>query len=493
MKYFCNLLALFSGAMLTFAFAPFSLFPLAIVSLSLLLALWLNVTPRQAFFRGLLFGLGLFGAGVYWVFISIHTYGNASVFLASLITILFIFILALFPAVTGYLLNRLFPQHKRLLAFPAVWVIMEWVRSWIFTGFPWLLLGYSQIHSPLKGYAPIFSVYGVSFAVLLSSSLIVALTIKVLQKKKRQAMTRTIALIILWAVGGALTFVTWTHPKGDPIQVSLLQGNISQDLKWSADQIIPTLNHYQDMTYPHWDSKIIVWPEAAIPLPLQSVQNYLKGLSDEAIENNATLITGIPVKHAEKDVYYNAIIAIGHDYSYYLKQRLVPFGEYTPFPNLLTRVMEHFNIPMSDMVVGDKTPKPLIAQGLKIAAFICYEIAFPELVNQRDKNMDLLLTVSNDAWFGESIASAQHLEMAQMRALELGRALLFVSNTGLTAIVKPNGNIQSAIPPNEALVLTDKVQPMTGTTLWQTRGMSGIFLAIVILLISAIRPQKKQR
>lgn len=491
-----NLLALLSGAMLTLAFAPFSLFPLAIFSLAILLTLWLKASPKKAFLLGFLFGIGSFSTGVYWVFISIHTYGNASVLLAGIITGGFIGILALFPAVVGFLLNRYFPYNndsKILFAFPALWLIIEWVRSWIFTGFPWLSLGYSQIHSPLKGYATIFSVYGVSLAVLFSSGFFVNIIIKLRQRSYQSAMMNVGLLCSLWIIGALLSFFTWTTPKGEPIQVSLVQGNISQDIKWSNDQILPTLKHYQDLTNAHWDSKIIVWPEAAIPLPLQNAAEYLSQLANDAEQHKATVITGIPTRHNTKDTYYNAIIAIGSSYSYYLKQKLVPFGEYTPFPKLLSALLGHFNIPMSDMIPGEEPVKPLLAQGLKIAAFICYEIAFPQLVNQRDKDINLLLTVSNDAWFGHSIASAQHLEMAQMRALELGRPLLFVSNTGLTAIVKPNGNIQSSIPPYQSAVLTDKIQPMFGKTIWQKRGMDGIFIVTIVLLISAMRLQKKPR
>lgn len=487
-------MALLSGAMLTLAFAPFSAFPLAILSSALLLGLWLGVTPKEAFLRGFLFGLGLFGTGVYWVYISIHIYGETSVLLAGFITITFIAILALFPAFAGYLLIRYFPNNndsKLLFAFPTLWILLEWVRSWIFTGFPWLYLGTSQINSPLKGYAPIFSVYGVSLAVLLSAGLLVSICMKLKYKTYKTVIKQTGMLLALWVIGGLLCFKSWTEPEGKPIQVSLIQGNIEQNLKWSSDQIIPTLSHYQQLTDAHWGSKIIVWPEAAIPISLQNAQSFLDQLADNAKEHQATVITGIPAKHGTDNTYYNAIVAVGSDYSYYLKRRLVPFGEYTPMPKLLTKVMAHFNIPMSDMVSGEAPARPLLVQGLKIAAFICYEIAFPEQVNQRDSDVSVLLTVSNDGWFGHSIAQAQHLEMAQMRALELGRPLLFVSNTGITAVIKPDGKIQSSVPPFQSVVLTDLIQPMIGKTPWQRRGMDGILLITISFLIVAILNRKQ--
>jgi len=491
-----NCLALFAGAILTLAFAPFFIFPLAILSPALLLGLWLYVTPKQAFLRGWLFGLGFFGTGVYWVFISIHTYGNASVLLAGFITCVFIAFLALFPAIAGYLLNRYFPypkESKIIFAFSALWLLLEWIRSWIFTGFPWLLLGDSQIYSPLKGYAPVLGVYGVSFAVLLSSGLLVNSIIKA-YKHNYKNMTINLFLIgTIWVIGGGLSFLQWTKPQGSPIQVSLVQGNIDQELKWSFDHLALTLNLYRTLTQENWGSKLIIWPENAIPLSLQNAMDFVDNISKEAKDNNATLITGIPIQNGNENNYFNAVIAIGNDYNFYLKQKLVPFGEYTPFANYLTKIMDHFKIPMSSMVPSNQETKPLFAQGLEIATFICYEIAFPELVRAQSDRVGILLTVSNDAWFGHSIASAQHMAMAQMRAIELRKPALFVSNTGITSIIRPDGTIQSAIPPFKTAVLTDKVQAMSGKTLWQQRGMDPLLLSMITFLIISLKSQRKTK
>lgn len=488
---FGNIIAILSGAMLTFAFAPFSLFPLAILSPALFLGLLLSLNPKQAFLRGWLFGLGFFGTGVYWVYISIHTYGDASIPLAGFITIVFIAILALFPALNGYLLSRYFPLNdnkKIIYAFPALWVLCEWIRSWIFTGFPWLLLGVSQTNSPLKGFAPVFGVYGVSLAVLITSSVCVSIILK--QQKLRWNL---LILALIWGDAAYLSTYSWTKNSGNPIQVSLVQGNIDQGVKWSYDQITPTLDHYQALTSPHWDSKIIIWPENAVPLPLPEASDFIEKMNVEAKNHQATLITGIPVKHPEKNAYYNAVIAVGHDLGFYLKQRLVPFGEYTPFPQLLTRLMDKFNIPMSNLTPSESFSPPLNIQGIKIAAFICYEIAYPEQVLQNDSDIDMLLTVSNDAWFGRSIAQAQHLQIAQMRALELARPVLFVSNNGITAIIKSNGVIKNSIKPFETAVLTDSVQPMNGKTPWQRVGMDPVLLLLISFFFYSIRSQRKQR
>ena len=489
-----DLLAFFAGALLTFAFAPFSLFPLAVFSPALLLWLWLPITPKHALWRGWLYGLGFFGTGIYWVFISIHTFGNAPILLAALITGSFISLLALFPACTGYLLNRYFPTNngrKMICAFPAIWVLLEWIRSWFCTGFPWLLLGDSQINSPLKGFAPVYGVYGVSLAVLLSSGILVHAICNTQKGKYKSVYKSLFSFIALWLLGGGLTFIVWTHPQGKPIKVSLVQGNIAQELKWSPEQLQPTLTRYLTLTQAHWDSKIIIWPEDAIPLPLPHALSFVYQLDHQAKRHHASIITGIPEKNGNHDDYFNAVIVVGANTDAYLKHLLVPFGEYTPNPSLLKPVMRFFNIPMSDMIASQVPPKPLLIDGIKIATFICYEIAYPEYVMSQDSQIGMLLTVSNDAWFGHSIASAQHLAIAQMRALEMGRPLLFVSNTGMTAVIKPNGMLQSVAPANKTMVLTDWVQPTQGKTLWQRRPMDPILILVFLLLFSTIKYQRR--
>ncbi|MCC2666782.1 MAG: lnt [Gammaproteobacteria bacterium] len=496
--YYGNTLALLAGAVLTLAFAPFSLFPLAILSPALLLWLWLSITPKQAFWRGWLYGLGFFGTSVYWVFISIYTFGNASVFLATLITGSFIALLALFPACQGYLLNRYFPENngrKMICAFSALWVLLEWVRSWFCSGFPWVLLGDSQIYSPLKGFAPVYGVYGVSLAVLLSSGILVHAYWNMKKRKYKSVYYSLAALIILWVIGGGLTFITWTKPHGKPIQVSLVQGNIPQEIKWSPNQLQLTLDRYAKLTQAHWDSSIIIWPEDAIPLPLKTALPFLDELTMQAKQHHTSLVLGIPVKNEsnQNDEYFNTVIAIGAYTDAYVKHHLVPFGEYTPMPSLLKPIMRLFNIPMSNFIPSTGLPKSLEINGITIATFICYEIAYPELVVSHDSSMGMLLTVSNDAWFGQSIASAQHLAIAQMRAIEMGRPLLFVSNTGITAIIKPNGKLQSVAPLNTPFVLTGTVQPMAGKTFWQRRPMDPILILLVLLLYSTIKYRRQQK
>lgn len=491
-----ELLCLLAGALLTLSFSPFEIFPIAILAPAMLLATWLNVTAKRAFWRGLIFGIGFFATGVSWVFISIHDYGNAPAWLAAIITISFILILALFPALNGYLLNRFFKNShpaKILCAFPAIWVLLEWIRSWIFSGFPWLLLGDSQIDSPLNGYAPFLSVYGVSLTVVLSSALLLSAIASFIRGRAKSGYFYLLGLAFIWVLGTLLSFISFTKPDGKPIQVSLIQGNVPQELKWVPEHVQPTLDLYQKLTAKHWDSKIIIWPEAAIPLSLQEAEDYLSTITKEAIRHHSTVITGIFIKAPTTRNYYNSVITLGEGSGLYIKHLLVPFGEFTPMKRYLGKLLDFFAIPMSDVTSSNSNLAPININGIKIATFLCYEIAFPEEVLRQDGTMGLLLTATNDAWFGHSIAQAQHLEMARMRSLETGRPGLFVGNSGITAFITPTGKIQSAAPPYELAVLTDTIQPTQGKTPWQRFGMDPILLILIIMVVGAKISRKNKK
>jgi len=487
-----NGLAFLAGVFLTLACAPFYIFPLALLSAAILLILWLDVSPELAFRRGFFYGLGLFGSGVSWVYISMHTYAELPVPIAGLLTLLFIACLSLFPAFQGKLLARFFPKTnttKILCAFPALWIFFEWIRSWLFSGFPWLFIGYSQTQSALKGFAPILSVYGVSLATVLSAALVVNAARFFRNKKSFFGYFNILGLVLIWVTGFFLSLVLWTQPQGKPFQVSLVQANIPQQLKWQPEQVIPTLLQYKSLSENHWDSQLVIWPEAAIPAPLDEVGGFVDEMSDTAKQHHAQLITGIPVKNTENNRYFNAVISVGNDrVGYYLKHRLVPFGEFIPFEKWLGRIFDLLKVPMSDFTAAQGPAEPIVLHdNIKILAFICYEIAFPEQVLHTLQNVNLLLTVTNDAWFGHSIAQAQHLQMAQMRAIENGRPVLFASNNGITAMISPQGRLLSTAPPFETFVLTGNIQAYTGTTPWQRHAMDPVLLILLSLVILAIK------
>jgi apolipoprotein N-acyltransferase len=458
------LICLLAGGVLPFAFAPLQYFWIAPLSIAILLIVWLDtISAIRAAIYGLCFGLGMFGVGTSWVYISIHRFGNTSIPLAIIFTSLFVITLALFPALQGYCLIRFYRRDniltKALIIFPSSWVLCEWLRSWIFTGFPWLLLGYSQVNSPLRGYAAVFGVYGVTLLTTLSAGLLVVI-IKNFKKSWHSLIFCAISLLIIWFVGSLLVTIKWTQPQGNAIEVSIIQGNISQELKWLPEQLMPTLQRYRNLTLQHLHSDIIVWPEAAIPLSLKAAQPYINQLAKLAKKQHATLIFGIPVQHINGAKYYNAAIAVGEGNGMYYKRRLVPFGEYVPFERYLRGMFNFFNLPMSEFIAGSAKQKPLTAANSKIAPYICYEVAYTNLVRQNLPQVQLLMTISNDAWFGDSLAAAQHLQIAQMRCLETGRYMLFSTNNGITAIINPQGKIIKQLPKFQTAVLSGKVYAM---------------------------------
>ncbi len=496
-----SLFALILGIFLTLSFAPYYVFPLAIFAPMGLFFLWLYASPLAAFSLGWLFGIGFFGSGVYWVFHSIHVFGGIPNFPAGFITALFIAILALFPALTGFIINKYFSSPspktipiKLIIAMPTIWVCSEWIRSWIFTGFPWLFIGYSQSISPLSGFAPIWGVYGVSLLTLITSGLIANAILQLYTQHFRSTYVSLFCVIIIWILGAIFNLIPWTTASGPKIPISLVQGNIPQALKWSPEHLQLSLDTYADLTRPLWGkSKIIIWPEAAIPMTLQDSSTYIDYMDTRARASHSYLILGIPVQTVDEKGYYNSIIVLGEKRQIYLKRRLVPFGEFIPSLSILSRLFDMLNIPMSNMVPGKFDQFPLVIENTKILPSICYEIAFPELINLNDTDIGILLTITNDAWFGRSSAQAQHLQMAAMRAQEFRRPLIFVSNDGITAILDSYGKIDAAAPQYQAYVLNGVVQARIGKTPWMVLKTDCVLLILILGLVSAIFMNRRAR
>ena len=485
-------IAFLLGAFLSFAFAPYRCFPLGFLAPACFMLLIQSMSPKKAGFLGFFFGCGLFSVGIYWINISLHHVVELPLPLSLFFTLLLIAILSLYPAITCYLTNRYFSENKTtqmLFAFPAIWVFSEWLRTFIGailpgTGFPWLLIGYTQLYSPLKGFAPILSVYGVSFATLIVSGLSVNAYRNHLSSFKLYLHLLTI--IIIFIVGAALSMIPWTHATGKPISVALVQGNIPQSLKWSPDYLDSTLKRYMDLSQPYWGkTNLIVWPEAAIPSTLQEVSPFINALDEKAQQTHTDLILGIPVQNPKGEGFYNAIVTLGQKKTIYLQRHLVPFGQYIPFERYLSQLLRFLPIPLPNMEPYLNHQKLLEVTRLKIDPIICYEVIFPQLVHVSDANTSLLLTTANDGWFGQSTALSQHLEMAQFRALELGRPLLFVTNNGITALISPQGNIQSTLPVDIHAVLTGNIQPVSGLTPWMRFGIDPILAILIFALLGA--------
>lgn len=486
-----DVLALIAGAILPFAFAPFDVFPLAVVAPALLFLLWLDLPPRRAFRRGYLFGVGMFGVGVSWIFVSMYEFGGVSLSLSIFLTALFVSILALFPGLLGYCLTQLFKRStaassslRLALIFPAGWVLFEWMRGWFLTGFPWLNLGYSQLDTPLAGLAPVVGVYGVSLAVALSAG---CLALVICAGNHRVRAVWGVALLGLWGGAAALNALPWTQASGAPLRVTLLQGAIPQDIKWLYELRAPTLELYIKLTREHWDSQLIVWPESALPEIYNEAKDFLDTLAEEARSHNTDLLIGLLYENAATGRYYNSMVSVGGNRQFYHKHHLVPFTEYLPMQALLGGVVDFMQVPMSDFSAGDDKQPPLAVAGQQAGISICYEDAFGEEVIRALPEATLLVNVSNDAWFGHSIAPQQHLQIARMRALETGRPLLRATNTGLTAIVDARGEVQAVAPQFQVYALSGEVQPMQGMTPYARYGNYPVVILLGLLFLVAGR------
>ncbi len=472
-----DFLAFSAGILYTLAFAPFDYPYLSVVALICLFACWQRVTPRRALVRGYLFGVGQFAVGVSWVYVSIHDFGGAGVVSAGTMTAAFVGFWAMFPALAGYLCAKL-TRVNRVLFMPVIWLLVEYLRGiWVLDGFPWLLAGYSQLDTPLAGYIPIVGVYGTGFVVALSSGLMLLL----LQHKNWYV---AVTLVSLWAVGGYLQTQQWTQPIGAPIRVALIQGNITQDKKWLPENKLNTLRLYKNLTEQHWNTQVIVWPETSIPAYLSEVEAFfLIPLNTAAIQHQTDLIVSLPIRNEESGEKYNAVMTLGSHVADYRKKHLLPFGETMPWQPLSGFVLQQLGIKLGGFSAGDDNQPLLSAGGYAFITSICYEDVFGEHAILGLKDAAYLVNVTNDGWFGDSIEPHQHVQMARMRALETGRFLLRSTNTGLTAIIAPNGKMIQQLPLFEVGVLSGEIIPMAGLTPYARLGDMPVLIFLIGLLI----------
>lgn len=492
------LLALIAGCLVPLAFSPYSLWPLAILSPAFFLSIQLRCQNKKtAFFSGWLFGFGLFGIGTAWVYISIHEFGGTNAFLAAILTALFVIFLGFWFGVLGLLFNTLYrfslpkkrlfktaPINRYLLLFPACWCLMSWLFTWVLTGFPWLNLGISQINSPLAGYLSLFGILGVTTICAFEGALLFAML------SRQQALHRRtwacFFFVVILLSGVVFNHVAWSHPlKHKALNVSLIQGNVPQSVRWDPNAIPHIMMHYQQLSMPYFQNDtLIVWPENALPTTPSTIKTFLDTLANKAKANNTTLITGIPVTH--KEGYYNSMMMLGAASGHYYKRHLVPFGEYLPFDNLLRGLIGFFDIPMSDFLSGPHQQKPLIIHGITLAPLICYEIAYSQLVRQDMPKADIILTISDDAWFGDSAAALQQLDISRAQAIATARPLIAASNNGITAIIDPKGDILKLAPRFHTTVLTGKVSAYLGTTPWVLWGNWPCYAFMLLAFIFTI-------
>ncbi len=487
-------LALAAGLLMPLALAPFDFWPASLLSVALLFVA-LAGSGRRAFWLGYAYGLGKYGLGVSWVFVSIHQYGNASIPLAALLVALFVAGLALFPALFTWLWGRFVYRSDVPLgwcnatSFALAFVLHEWVTTWLLTGFPWLLLGYAHLDTVLASLAPVGGVLLISLAVALSGCWLVAALFEGGASVRLRWSLAGLAAAP-WVLALLASLPTWVQ-EVDRGSVALVQGNVPQEAKWRPETVAPIMALYQELSEPHWGHDLVIWPEAALTAFQHQIPDYLADMDRRAAAGGTTLVMGIPAYEQRPDgtgAFLNTAIALGQGDGAYTKRRLVPFGEYVPLAGLLRGLIDFFDLPMSRAVAGPENQPPLIAGGRRLAMAICYEIVYPDLVQRSARDADLLVTISNDAWFGHSIGPHQHMQKARMRALENGRYLLRATNNGITGVVDHRGRLLEALPQFELGVLEREYRVMGGRTWFSRTGstpllvLMGLGLGLLIWL-----------
>nr|AUN37350.1 apolipoprotein N-acyltransferase [uncultured bacterium] len=485
------LLAFALGAISVGGYAPFHLYALPILALAFLFRAWGSAsTARAAMALGFMFGLGFFLAGTSWIYVSLHRFGGMPALLTAISTFVFCAVVALYPALAALLAHWLgrFAGDRTgavnaMVVMPACWTLGELARGTLLTGFPWLGLGYSQIAaSPLAGFAPVLGSYGVAWAAATCAGAI-ALVVSQLAVNARRAWLSIGVIVAIVAAGAAFRAIEWTQPEGKPVTVALLQGNVAQERKFSPEVLPSIFAQYRDMVE-KTDARLVILPETAFPIFLHQLEpEYLAALAGRVAQRGGDLVFGIAIADFAKQAYYNAVISAGASApQMYRKQHLVPFGEYLPLRFLFAWVLDVLHIPMADFDRGPASPPPIAVAGQRLAVSICYEDAFGSEMRQQLPAATALVNVSNDAWFGESLAAEQHWQIAQMRALESGRTMLRANNTGITGIIGPDGRTVARLPGFTVGALAGELQGRSGSTPYVRWGEPAVFIALVSVL-----------
>jgi apolipoprotein N-acyltransferase len=495
---------LFLGGLYPLAFAPIDIWPLSFISVLLPLVLLVENNQNQSsssianssvisnFKIGFYWGVGCFGIGASWVYVSINEFGNAPWYLASFLTFLFVLLLASFKGIfawlCGYLLQK---SQTALLVFiaPSCWLVSEFIQSTIFNGFPWLLTGYSQIESPLVGLLSWLGVYGVSWFVIAMASIFVLLILP------SQAIKKTYWFALMGLVSVILlAMIDYNSKEKDTdnlvkLNIGLVQPNIPQEKKWDRSYFQSIIQILNDESEALWGADLIVWPEGAIPAYAQQVSFITDEITRKAKQTKSHVILGIPDYDEEKKLSFTTFKAYGENYQNYQKQILVPFGEYVPLQNLLRGLIDFFDLPMSDFSPAITEQKPFEFERYSLIPAICYEIVYPSIIRDlsikaaKKSKPQLIATISNDAWFGDSLGPYQHMQMARTRTIELGMPLIRSTNDGITAFVDYKGNIIKQLPRYQQDNLQATIALHNRETLFRQYGFIGVFILLAVSFV----------
>lgn len=481
-----------AGLFLPVGFAPFHQPGIALIGVALLFVILYKTPTKQALLMGFMFGLGYTGLGVSWVYNSIHEYGHLPILSSAIITLCFIAYLSLFLAVMS-MLYKLLSQNVSLgysgLLFSALWCLFEWLRSTLMGGFPWLLLGFSQMDTPIQHLLPIFGVYGASFVACLAATYLGA---SFLTHGLTSSLYLILVVVMLLSPLTLQNKIWGSTATGDPISVGIIQANLSMREKWDETLFWRLLQHYQKTSEELIKTnQLVVMPESAIPVPVSYISDFIEELDEHAQYNKSAILLGtlIPVD-ADENQLYNAMISLGHANGQYLKQHLVPFGEFIPRP--FQKIMEWLAIPLVNIYHG-KANQPLIQiHNHPVASLICYELAYPHLVRKQLPNAHWIVSISDDGWFGHSFALHQQLQMAQVISKQTGRFHIMANNDGLSSVINAQGQLQASLPAFEEGILKSYLQPRVGSTPWiQFGDCPVLWLCLFILSIQIIATLKR--
>lgn len=495
-----------AGGLLFLAFSPWDLVVVAVASLAVLFRTVLRASPRRAFWRGWLFGAAGFGGGIWWIAESFQ-YRDLGIVSAVALTGTLVCAMALYPALFGWASARFLRAASprpgswsraavALWWYPAAWILFEWLRGALFSGFTWLQIGYAGLESPLSGYAPLGGSYAVGLVIATTAA-----SVALVGAARNRALVWAIGVsVLLWAGGMAIVALDvnarWTRPSGNPLRVLVVQGNVAQDEKWAEETRRDTLDRYTELTAGHAAVDLVVWPETAIPYFAARVRPFLRAAGEAAEQAGYVLLAGLLSFDPPSGQAYNSVIRISSARSvdpprYYHKRHLVPFSERVPFAAVLAPVARWFGFPAESFAAGAERQPPLTVAGHEVAVSICYEITFGTASARTLGDAGLMVNVSNDAWFGRTAGPHQHLQMARMRALELGRWLVRSTNTGISALVTPAGRVADSIPAFETRAMEVRVPPLEGRTPYARWRDVPLLVLLAVLLVIAWRARQR--
>lgn len=480
------LFSFFSGLLLPFGFAPFHLPGSAILGITILFSLLQHRTIKQAFYIGFNFSLGFLGFAVSWVFVSIHQYGHLNHLVSAIITLCFLAFLSMYYiliTVMYTILARRCTLLMSCLLFSAIWCLGEYIRATFMGGFPWVLLGFGQVDGPLKYCLPLFGLHGVGFLTCLCASFLAAS----FRTEKNRFLWVSAFVVVLLSPALLFKNISWTTvDKQASVSIGIIQANLSMRDKWDESLFWKLLQHYKEQAnHLIHTNQLVVMPESAIPLPATYVKEYLDEIHQKARQIGSSVLLGIPKGSHEKNQYYNAMITLGLGQGAYLKQHLVPFGEFVP--PLFQVFFDWFTIPGNNMKAGKSNQTLIRVHQYPIASLICYELAYPNLLRRQLPEAQWIVSISDDGWFGHSLAMYQHLQMAQALSLQMGRYQVVANNDGLSSVITDKGDVLASLPAFTEGTLESTVHPATGASPWVRWGdYPALFLCIMIVLFRII-------